>query len=588
MTVLFIAFVFICSIMLQAQEGEAADISLENLIEDGAAPQLLADGFRFTEGPAADVDGNIYFTDIGNNRIHYWDASSEKLSTIRENSNGADGLFVDREGALLICEMSGKRLSKLYKDGTYKVLFDSYEGNGLTGPNDLWIDHYGGIYFSDSYGGSQKRTHDHRIFYLSREGELRLLANDFFKSNGLMGTRNGKWLYVSDDIDNKVYRYEVSEPGVLGERSVFAEYRTDGMTMDEGGNVYLCTGNAGFGVVVFNPQGEELGKIRLPENPANICFGGSDRKTLYITATHGLYSLDMKVNGNAGNSPQEPVIVDEGGVGELIAIGAEPEMLATGFQIAQGPAANANGDFYFSDIFHHRIMKWEFEEGRLFKVREQTGGPDGLFVEADGSLLVCELFGRRFARLRPEGNYEIIATEYRDKALTGPNDVFVDNQGGIYFSDSYTGANIRDPEYCVYYIAPGSNKLKQIVNDHYKTKGLHISCDGKWIYMADYGGRKVFRYALLSPGVLGRKELFIDTRCGGMTVDKRGNVYISTVGDYKGVLVYDSEGKRLGQIIIPEATTSVAFAGPHRDKLIITTFKSIYSLEMNVSGMELR
>lgn len=289
-----------------------------------------------------------------------------------------------------------------------------------------------------------------------------------------------------------------------------------------------------------------------------------------------------------GDSPQEPVYIDKGGLSELISSEAEPEMLATGFRVAQGPAIDKNGDFFFSDIYNNKIMKWEFEGSRLLTIREQPGGPDGLFVEADGSLLVCELTGLRFARLTPQGKYEIIATEYNGKKLSGPNDVYVDRHGGIYFSDSYPGADIRGPVHCVYYIAPGSSELKQIVNDHYKTKGIHVSADGNWIYMADFGGRKVYRYELLAPGVLGKKELFIDTRCGGMAVDELGNLYISSVDDYKGVLVYNSMGMLLGQILIPDAVSNVTFAGPKRDKLIITTFQSVFSLNMDVKGVEYR
>ena len=558
---------------------------IEALMAKGAKPQLLADGFKFTEGPAADASGNIYFSDIGNNRIHYWDHSKGKAITIRENSNGADGLFVDRDGALWICELQGKRLCKFSRDGAYEVVIDSYENQALTGANDLWIDPYGGVYFSDSYAGSQKREQNHRVFYLTSEGSLKLIADNFFKSNGLQGTQDGNWLYVSDYIDYKVYRYKLLGPGELGERSIFAEYRTDGLTLDEQGNLYLCTGNQGHGVVVFSPQGVELGKIDLPEDPANICFGGKENKTLFITATSGLYALNMNVRGNKYNSPQEPVFVDHGGLKALLSEGEVPAKLADGFSIAQGPATDAEGDVYFSDIYHHQIMKWEFEGSTLITVRKQPGGPDGLFVEADGSLLVCELTGRRFARLKPDSGYELIAETFNNKPLTGPNDVYVDEDGGIYFSDSYPGSDIREPEYCVYYIAPGSKDLNQIVNDHYKTKGIHLSADGKWMYMADFGGRKVYRYGLKAPGVLGPKEVFIPTRCGGMTVDEYGNVYISTVDDYNGVLIFDRHGEPLGQINIPEATTNLTFAGPNRNKLIITTFKSIYSLDMNVKGL---
>ena len=176
--------------------ANAASAALSQLIADGAEPDLLADGFKFTEGPAADARGNLFFSDIGGNRIHYWDVEKKALSTVRENSGGADGLFVDEDGALWICELRNRRLTKLDRDGRYEVMVDSFEDGPLTGANDLWIDTYGGIYFSDSYGGSAVRTKDHRVFYRSPDGEVMLVADDFYKSNGLLGTPRNEWLYL--------------------------------------------------------------------------------------------------------------------------------------------------------------------------------------------------------------------------------------------------------------------------------------------------------------------------------------------------------------------------------------------------------
>lgn len=412
--------------------SRAQSSAIDGLIAEGAKPLLLAGGFKFTEGPAADAAGNLYFTDIGSNRIHYWNASNQSLSTIRENSGGADGLFVDRDGALWICEL----------------------------------------------------------------------------------------------------------------------------------------------------------KDKLSENSSNITFGGADQRTLFVTANHGLYSLRMRVAGNVYNSPQETLFDAQDDIAGLVQAGAQLTQLATGFRIAQGPAVDARGDLSFSDLYHHRIMKWEFATASLNLVREQPGGPDGLFFEADGALLVCELTGRRFARLHPNGQYEIIAEQFEGTPLTGPNDVYVDKAGGIYFSDSYPGSQItHPPAHCVYYVAPGETKLQRIIDNHYKTKGIHLSPDGQWIYLADYGGRKVYRHRLLAPGRLGPPELFVDTRCGGLTIDEHGNVYLSTVDDYKGILVYAPDGRRLGQIRFPEATTNAVFAGPDRDQLIVTTFKSLYALPMSVKGM---
>ncbi len=303
-------------------------------------------------------------------------------------------------------------------------------------------------------------------------------------------------------------------------------------------------------------------------------------------STRGLYALRMKVSGNVHNSPQKPLFDAKEEVAALIQSGAQLTQLATGFRIAQGPAVDARGDVLFSDLYHHRILKWDIGAASLSLVRNQPGGPDGLFIEADGSLLVCELISRRFARLDSTGGYRVIAEQFDGTPLTGPNDVYVDDDGGIYFSDSYPGSRItHPPAHCVYYIAPGEAKLQRIIDNHYKTKGIHLSPDGQWIYLADYGGRKVYRHRLLAPGQLGPAELFVDTRCGGLTIDEHGNLYLSTVDDYLGILVYAPDGRRLGQIRFPEATTNAVFAGPDRDQLVVTTFKSIYVLPMSVKGM---
>ena len=337
---------------------------------------------------------------------------------------------------------------------------------------------------------------------------------------------------------------------------------------------------------MIDPAGKELGKIALPESPANACFGGKASRTLFVSATHGFYSLAMKVRGSTTASPQTVSVEDDGGLSELIRPGAAPRRLAEGFKVAQGPTPDSNGDVLFSDITHNRIMKWSFESRRLSVFREQTGGPDGLWVDSDGSLLVCELHGLRFARLQADGTYEILLDHFRGKRLTGPNDVYVTQEGGIYFSDSYPGNKIRKPaSHCVYYLKPNGTQWKRIVDDHFKTKGIHESVDRKWLYIADYGGRKVYRYPLGTDGVSGDKELFIDKRCGGLTVDEKGNVYISTVDDRNGLEVYNSDGKRLGKIDFGEPTTNATFAGPNRDKLVVTTFRSLFVLDMKVRGM---
>ncbi|NKB68971.1 MAG: hypothetical protein GKR89_18035 [Candidatus Latescibacteria bacterium] len=560
-------------------------LSLTQLIAPDAELRCLANTFKFTEGPAADDEGNIYFVDIGARRIHFWDVKREALSTIRENSGGADGMFVDAEGSLWICEMHDKRISKIAKDGTYTVVLDSFEGQPFTGPNDLWFDDIGGLYFTDSYGGHEERGNTTRVFYYTITGELALLADDYYKSNGLHGSPDGGWLYIADYLDDKIYRYTMFLPGQLRDQTLFAPYRCDGMAVDEHGNIYLCTGNSGQGVVVLNSDGNMLGTINTPENPHNICFGGPTFSTLYITATHGFYALEMAVCGAANGSPHR-YSRDFGGLADLIQPDVKPQQLTTGFHIAQGPAALPNGDFYFSDLHHNRVLKWEFAQQTHQVIQENVEGSDGLAVTADGTLLICELLGKRLSKITPEGVYEVIADSFAGVGLTGANDIYLDREGGLYFSDSYPGFDATaTPTYCVYYIAPDSNELKPIITDLYKGKGIHISADEKWIYMADFGGRKVYRYELLAPGVLGRKELFIDRMCGGLTLDEHGNVYISTVMDAAGIMIYSPQGKLIGQILIPENTTNVTFAGPAGETLVITTFKSVYTVDLQVRGL---
>ena len=291
--------------------------ALAQCVAPNARLRLLADGFGFTEGPAADANGNVFFVDIGNHRVHYWNVEYGLLTIIREDSGGADGMFVDADGALWICEMGARRIARIGRDGAYRVVVDAYEGEPFTGPNDLWFDDQGGLYFTDSYPGHSDRGHTTRVFYLSPKGELRLLADDYAKSNGLHGSPDGRWLYVADYLDDRIYRYFIAAPGKLADRTLFCEVRCDGMTVDERGNLYLCTGNYGQGVVVVDPEGRMCGTIEVAEDAHNICFGGPNYSTLYIAATHGLYALDMQVRGTANGSPRR-ITRDFGGLDKLI------------------------------------------------------------------------------------------------------------------------------------------------------------------------------------------------------------------------------------------------------------------------------
>jgi len=267
----------------------------DELLAPGAKVEQLADGFSFTEGPARDAQGSIYFTDIPNGRIHKWSLDG-KLSTFRENSGGANGLFFDRSGNLLACEGGNRRVTSIDPDGQVTVLADSYGGKKLNSPNDLWIDPKGGVYFSDPRYGSQDGLEQDgfHVYYLTpdRKQLLRVIDN-LVKPNGVIGTADGKLLYVADAGDGKTYVYRIQQDGKLVDRKLIAPVGSDGMTLDEQGNLYLAR-NA---VHVYSPDGKMLAEIDVPEAPSNVCFGGADRRTLFITARKGLYSIRMKVAG---------------------------------------------------------------------------------------------------------------------------------------------------------------------------------------------------------------------------------------------------------------------------------------------------
>lgn len=273
----------------------AAPALASELVAPGAEVALLAGGFTFTEGPACDAEGNVYFTDIPNERIHKWSVDG-KLTTFRENSGKANGLYFDREGNLLACEGGNRRLTSISPGGKVTVLADGFQGKKLNSPNDLWVDPKGGVYFSDPrYGQEDGLEQDgFQVYYLPpNRKELVRVIGDLVKPNGVLGAADGKTLYVADAGGGKTYAYRIQPDGSLTDRKLAAPVGADGMTLDERGNLYLARNV----VHVYSPEGKAITTIEVPEPPANVCFGGKDRKTLFITARKGLYAVRMNVRG---------------------------------------------------------------------------------------------------------------------------------------------------------------------------------------------------------------------------------------------------------------------------------------------------
>ncbi|MFO7936862.1 MAG: SMP-30/gluconolactonase/LRE family protein [Kiritimatiellia bacterium] len=288
-------------------------VSSENPVDPNAEVERIASGFGFTEGAVADRDGNLYFTDIPNARIYLW-AIENKLSLFREDSGHANGLGFDKEGNLLACEGARRRVTSTTPEGRIKVLCDEYNGRRFNSPNDLWVAPDGGIYFTDPrYSGAQwiweerssltnrvdnpddaEEQEVRGLYYLSPAGKpVWRCKTKFTNPNGVIGTADGKWLYVSDTEEKKVRRFAICKDGFLAEETVFVSSYSDGMTIDSRGNLYLTNG----GIDIYSPEGRLIETIQVPEKSSNAGFGGSDRKTLFITAGKSVYAIRMKVQG---------------------------------------------------------------------------------------------------------------------------------------------------------------------------------------------------------------------------------------------------------------------------------------------------
>jgi gluconolactonase len=278
----------------RAAAGAGASVVLP-----GAEMKKLAGGFGFAEGPTSDTQGNVYFTDQPNDRILRW-STEGKLSTFMQPAGRANGMFMTVSGNLIACADEKNELWSIAPDKTITVLAKGIAGKYFNGPNDVWRAPDGTLYFTDPF---YKRTWwDHDVMALDREAVYRLspdteqpvlAADGFVRPNGIIGTPDGKHLFVADIAARKTYRYDIGADGSLGNRRLFCERGSDGMTLDEEGNVYLT----GKDVEVFDASGRQIDAIAVPERPANVSFGGKDHRTLFITARTSLYAIALRVKG---------------------------------------------------------------------------------------------------------------------------------------------------------------------------------------------------------------------------------------------------------------------------------------------------
>jgi gluconolactonase len=295
----FLSLLFLgCTLLISAQDND-----LSKIIKPGAILEKLADGFEFTEGPTADINGNVYFTDQPNNRIMVWNIKTG-LSVFMQPSGRSNGLSFDKNGNLWSCADEKNELWKITPDKKVEVIISNFGEKLLNGPNDLWIAPDGSIYFTDPFykrtwwNHSDMPQEKQCVYYLKPDHKTVIrVAEDLQQPNGIVGTPDGRMLFVADIRGNKTWSYSINSDGTLSGKKLFCEMGSDGMTIDSMGNLYLT----GKGVTIFDKTGKKLGNIPVPENwTANVCFGDKNMKSLFITASKGLYRIRLKVKGTSG------------------------------------------------------------------------------------------------------------------------------------------------------------------------------------------------------------------------------------------------------------------------------------------------
>ena len=270
------------------------------VVAPGAKVEKLAGDFQFTEGPTADAAGNVFFTDQPNDRILKWSVDGQ-LTTFLQPAGRANGMCFDRQGQLIACADEKNELWSIDSAGKRTVLLAGYQDKQLNGPNDVWIRPDGAMYFTDPFykrpwwqHSQMPQDGQHVYFFEPTSKKLVRVVDSLKQPNGIIGTADGKTLFVADIGDRKTYKFDIQPDGSLTNKKLFCELGSDGMTIDAEGNLYLT----GRGVSVFDRTGEKIDQIDVPESwTANVCFGGADRKTLFITASKGLYSVRTRFKG---------------------------------------------------------------------------------------------------------------------------------------------------------------------------------------------------------------------------------------------------------------------------------------------------
>jgi gluconolactonase len=292
-----------------------ADAFLE-LVDESAEVEQLGTGFTFTEGPIWNPEGFLLFSDMPGDVRRRWDPDSG-VSEVANPSNKGNGMTIDNDGRLVVCEHVTSSVVRMDPDGRgggREVLATHYDGRELNSPNDVVVKSDGAIYFTDptygrmpGFGIEREQDLDFQGVYRIAPGggDPQLLVDDFDQPNGLCFSTDESLLYINDTTRAHIRVFDVQSDGTIANSRVLAEGigsgsleigdLVDGMKLDERGNVWV-TGPGG--VCVFDPDGHHIGTVEVPENVGNINWGGPDWNQLFIPATSSMYRIQCKVSGN--------------------------------------------------------------------------------------------------------------------------------------------------------------------------------------------------------------------------------------------------------------------------------------------------
>lgn len=293
----------IVSVLVFAQPPQrfvqSEPVQREGFVAPGAE-LVQYDGFISAEGPAVDKDGRIYFSDQLGDKIYVWD-EEKGCSLWLEGVSRANGMMFDKQERLIACTELRNELGYFDKETKeYHVIASGYNGKLLNAPNDVWVTD-NGYYITDPYWQRDFWPQDRKeeqdvkgVYFVSLKGEIKRVIDDFRVPNGIYGAPDGKTLYVADMGNRQTWKYTMQPNGDLTDKTLAAPSGSDGMSMDNQGNIYLTSRR----VLVYSPEGELMHEIVVPGSPTNVTFGGKNRDVLFITAWTSVYTLKMSVKGN--------------------------------------------------------------------------------------------------------------------------------------------------------------------------------------------------------------------------------------------------------------------------------------------------